>query len=74
LVARLLLENDADPEVRTGNGHTPLFIAIEQGSKYIVKSLLGGGANRDIEDWAGKTPQSLVVEKGDEIAALLLEV
>jgi ankyrin repeat protein len=48
-LAKLLLDNGADPNIVAGNGRTPLDIAIENGATEVAKLLEGKGGKRAAE-------------------------
>ena len=51
----LLLNYNADPNLRDGFGRTPLFAAVENNNEPIVEVLLKGGADPRVPDETGKT-------------------
>jgi ankyrin repeat domain-containing protein 50 len=76
VVVKLLLETDkANPDVKGGEGRTPLSWAAEKGHVAVVKLLLETEkANPDLTDVNGRTPLLWAAEKGHEaVVQLLLE-
>eukprot|EP00163_Fabomonas_tropica_P016530 TRINITY_DN2960_c0_g2_i3.p1 TRINITY_DN2960_c0_g2~~TRINITY_DN2960_c0_g2_i3.p1 ORF type:complete len:3332 (+),score=486.18 TRINITY_DN2960_c0_g2_i3:638-9997(+) len=59
---RILLKNNADPNVVNSRGYTPLHLACEYGSKECVNLLLHSGARMDSANENGLTPYQLAVE------------
>ena len=74
-VVRLLLEHDANPNIRDNNGDTPLASASWQGYTHIVKLLLNNNnASINIQNDYGYTPLLLASYRGyTEIVRMLLE-
>lgn len=62
--ASLLLENRADPNLRTTSGATPLHFAARSGQSYLAAKLIEAGANSNVEDHQGRTPLMLARDKG----------
>lgn len=62
-VVRLLLENDASPNVKDVNGNTPLHLAACSGMIPIVTLLLHYGGDISATDSNGKTPLHLVLAR-----------
>ena len=79
-VARFLIERDADIEMSTRQGWTPLVAAAWAGNESVVSVLLSAGANAKAETTAehegipaGSTPLSVASEMGhSEVAAALV--
>lgn len=75
----LLLDNGADPAIRTGweTGNTALHGAAYNGAVEAVQALLAGGANVDVQTNTGLTPLMYAISEGihrrAEIVATLLE-
>ncbi|HVR34542.1 MAG TPA: ankyrin repeat domain-containing protein [Methylomirabilota bacterium] len=70
---KLLLENGADPDVRSQRNRIPLHEAVENGHKAVAEVLLASGAAVNVQDNSGVTPLHVAAEKGfNEIGALLL--
>lgn len=71
---RWLLENGADPDVRSGpDAETPLHRAVRHGrSPATLRLLLRHGADPDARTRSGQTPLGLAVALGDDRAADLL--
>ncbi|CAE7776694.1 secG [Symbiodinium sp. CCMP2592] len=55
-IAKLLISNGADPDVKDVDGWTPLHHACFNGNSGMVKELLHGGANLYIRGTGGFTP------------------
>ncbi len=71
-IVRLLVENDAPPNVRQEGGWVPLHEAAQIGDKEMVKVLLEYGADPQVRSNNGKTPAEMAQAKGhDEIVKLL---
>jgi len=69
----LLLNNNANPNVRENNGFTPLHAAAQNGNTQMIHSLLFNGADLTIRSHSGKLPIDLAVEAGNDEAATLLK-
>ena len=54
--ATLLLQREANPDVRTKSGDTPLHFAMEKSYEEIATLLLEMGANLNVENEKGVTP------------------
>lgn len=69
----LLLENNADPNIKGPNGNTPLHIAACKGDEYIVKKLLQYNANVNIYNNNNESPllSALCSDNGMKSAELL---
>jgi ankyrin repeat protein len=67
-MVRLLLENGADIEGRTGNemAWTALHGAIHEGHYGVVRILLEHGCNPDVEDGFGHPARYWAASKGHE--------
>jgi ankyrin repeat protein len=50
VIVRLLLENGAELESKSNDGHTPLSLAAEQGQEAVVQILLEKGAKLESKD------------------------
>ena len=68
---RLLLEHDADPDLRSVSGETALHMAVYHSAE-AVRVLLEGGANPDIEDNRGRTARDVAAQgnRADVLAIL----
>ncbi len=64
IVARFLLENGGDPDVRDNTGLTPLHWAALFGHKAVAELLLSHGANLQATDSDGATPLYMAAKKG----------
>jgi ankyrin repeat protein len=54
-ITALLLSHDVDINVQTDNGHTPLYIAVENGRIDLANYLIENGADTSIHDSFGRT-------------------
>ena len=74
-MAQLLLRLGAEADNKSENNiHTPLYYAAHKGHMGVVKVLLDGGANPNVETRNGWTPlHSAVMEGHKDVAKLLLE-
>ncbi|EXC41423.1 hypothetical protein L484_000326 [Morus notabilis] len=64
--ARLLLASGARVDSRDAlDGDTPLHVTAALGDEYMVKLLLQKGANKDIRNYARRTPYDVAAGKGD---------
>lgn len=75
-VARLLLDNGADPNKRGGDVHkwTALHWAVAHRRRELVDLLLGAGADANVRDEWGLVPLHLAADGGhEELVALLLD-
>ncbi|MBL0743846.1 ankyrin repeat domain-containing protein [Chryseolinea lacunae] len=71
-IVTLLLEHQANPNVRQQGGVTPLHEAAHHGELEMTTLLLKYGADAKAKSDDGKTPYDMALEKGhDNIAALL---
>jgi ankyrin repeat protein len=71
-IARMLVENGAQVNVKQQAGSTPLHSAAQTGNLELLILLLENGAQTDIRMEGGKLPADLAKEKGfDEIAEIL---
>ncbi len=69
----MLLDNDADPNVRDQRGYTPLHLAAQSGDSEIIRVLLFNGANLAAVSEDGKTPIDMANAAGNKQAASLLK-
>lgn len=66
--ALLLIKNSERlDQQEMGTGSTALHFAAEAGDQKIVAALLDAGANRNIRDWKGKTPQDLAYDAKSKV-------
>ncbi|HET9909607.1 MAG TPA: ankyrin repeat domain-containing protein [Anaerolineales bacterium] len=73
-IVQMLLRLGADPNVREGNGYTPLHAAAQNKDIDMIHTLIYGGADLTLAGKDGKTPLDLAVETGDqETIGLLAE-
>ena len=73
-IVQLLLQLGADPNVREGNGYTPLHAAAQNKDIAMIHTLIYGGADLTLVGKDRKTPLDIAVESGDkETIALLAE-
>ena len=71
-VAALLLDRNADVDLASKDGDTPLVMASYNGHADVVKALIGAKADLNKEDGGGKTPLHWATRRGHgEVAALL---
>ena len=77
-IVHILLEANADPNLKSGNGATALLVAVAQGLTAIVKALLAANADANLSNETNKTcntPLITAIENGhEEIVQLLLDV
>ncbi|KAF3182350.1 hypothetical protein TWF788_006265 [Orbilia oligospora] len=72
-VVALLLKNNADRNIRDGEGYTPLMLATEQGHHGIVEALLNGDTSSlNTRLKIGMTPLMLAAKRGDNRTVRLL--
>jgi uncharacterized protein len=73
-VVQMLLKLGADPNVREGNGYTPLHAAAQNKDVEMIRTLLYGGADLTLTGNDGKTAIDVAKESGDkETIAVLTE-
>ena len=73
-IVQMLLRLGADPNVREGNGYTPLHAAAQNKDIDMIHTLIYGGADLTLVGKDGKTPLDLAMETGDqETIGLLAE-
>jgi ankyrin repeat protein len=72
-IVTLLLNNNADPNVREQGGNTPLHAATQNGDLQMIRSLLFNGADLTIVNKDGKSPADLAQEAGHADAVSLLK-
>jgi ankyrin repeat protein len=71
-IARMLVENGAQVNIKQQAGATPLHTAAQNGNLELLILLLENGAQTDVRMEGGKLPADLAREKGfDEIAEIL---
>jgi ankyrin repeat protein len=71
-IARLLLDNGADPNARQEGGFTPIQAAAQNGDEELAQLLLDRGADPGAATDAGKTAADFASESGhEELAARL---
>ncbi len=63
-IARALLAQGADPNLRQEGGYTPLHAAAAVGNTELVRLLLAHGADRTVRNNAGHNAADLAAEKG----------
>jgi len=72
VLAKLLLENKADPNLADAGGMTPLLYAIQFKNVELIKLLLSYKADKKLADNSGKMPfEYAVFTKNQEIINLL---
>ena len=70
--AKILLDKQADVNIQSVEGDTPLYMACVKGNKDIVKMLLGKQADLNIQTIGGVTPLCIACHQGhEEISELL---
>lgn len=62
-MVQLLLEHDANPDVKQKGGWTPLHQAVNKNHVSMVKELLKYGADPDCENDGGITPRQIASDK-----------
>ena len=72
-IARMLLEHQADPNVRAEGGYTPLHAAAQNGAEAMIRVLLYGGADLGVRSDDGATPLDLARKARHARAVKLLE-
>ncbi len=72
-IVSMLLDYDADPNVREQGGYTPLHTAAQNGDSQAIRILLFNGANLNIRSHDGKLPIDMATEAGYKDAAGLLK-
>ncbi len=71
-IAMLLLERDANPNIRQEGDFVPLHSAAMNGQIEMVKILLQYGADKDLKSLDGKTARDYALENGHKIVAEVL--
>ena len=61
----VLVDQNAEINIRDELGTTPLCMAVRYGNKEMVRLLLANNADTDLQDGFGRTPQNLAVKKCD---------
>jgi len=62
---RYLLAKGADPNLRDGNGETPMTLAVQAGQPDMVQILAASKANANLGNNAGETPLIRAVQRRD---------
>lgn len=62
---RFLLQQQADPNLRDGDGNTPLALAVNGGQAALVDILITAKANVNLGNSRGETPLILAVQRRD---------
>ena len=62
---RYLLQRGADPNLRDGNGDTPMLLAVQYGQPELVNVLATMRANANLGNNAGETPLIRAVQRRD---------
>ncbi|XP_032094261.1 LOW QUALITY PROTEIN: ankyrin repeat and LEM domain-containing protein 1 [Thamnophis elegans] len=70
---RLLLQHGGDPNVRSGEGLTPLHVAASWGCTTCLRLLLAEGGDPHLQDQDGNTAFDLAVEHGNETCVNILQ-
>ena len=74
LIANILLEANADPNIALLDGNTALHFASSWNNKYIAESLLKYNANINAQNENGQTALIIAAQKGyNDVVKLLLE-
>ena len=60
-----LLARGADPNIRDGQGNTPLLVAVNNGASSVIDLLVKGGANVNLGNGSGETPLIRAVQRRD---------
>ncbi len=68
----VLALSEADPNIRDGEGRTPLMLAAKAGDFESVRRLVWGGAKADVKDNSGKIAKQYLDMKGEAYAPLSL--
>ncbi|XP_041350116.1 serine/threonine-protein kinase TNNI3K-like isoform X2 [Gigantopelta aegis] len=71
-IAQLLIANNANVNIATAWGSTPLHAAADSNNCEIIKLLLKSGANVNVQTEAGDTPCHLAAYRGHAQAVQLL--
>lgn len=71
-IVKMLLEHNADPNIREQGGFTPLHAAAQNGDEEMIRLLLFGGADLTLKSHDGRTALDMALEAGHERATLLL--
>lgn len=72
-VAKLLLEQGADPDIRLGRGITALYLAVRNRSEELVKAILEKGADVNILDDSGASVSCNAASFTPSILSILLD-
>lgn len=72
-IVMLLLNHNANPNIREQGGYTPLHAAAQNGDMQMIRSLLFNGADLSIKSADGKLPLDLAIEAGKTDAIALLK-
>ena len=67
-----LLQHGADPNLRDGQGNTPLLVAVTGGQVGLIPLLLAAHASPNLGNNAGETPLIRAVQRRDAATARLL--
>ena len=62
-VIQILNQDKKEIDVKSKNGYTPLFLAVNNNNYNIVKILINNGANKNIENKEGKKPIDIAKDK-----------
>jgi len=60
-----LLARGADPNIKDGEGNTPLLVAVNNGAGGVIDLLVKGGANVNLGNGSGETPLIRAVQRRD---------
>ena len=70
--ANYLLQHGADPNLRDGQGNTPLMVAVTYGQVGLIPLLITARANPNLGNTAGETPLIRAVQRRDVATARVL--
>jgi hypothetical protein len=73
-LALMITESPKQLNIADLKGQTPLMLTADEGDKELIKTLLGAGADPDLQDWQGRTAlHAAVASRNPECVKLLLE-
>ena len=68
----MLIQNGADPSLKTKNGSSLLHFAAQSGNTGIINELSSLGLNIDLKDVYGKTPLTRAIKRNNTDAVKFL--